>query len=309
LLASYYPEAAAQRFASELTHHRLRREIICNEISNRIVNLGGPVFVHRMKEVSGAAGTQVARAFIVMEAAFGLAAIKTRIDALDYKVPADTQTTMYAEIAELLRRVGLWFLTNVPPTADLGATVAQYRAGVDALRGTYSTLISKYELDERMTYIGRLMEAGVPEELAHDVAALPLWSRAPEIALLAHARSLDIDLVAGAYFAVGTTLELDRLRNLAARVSAGEHWDRLAVRRIADDLFASQRVLTEQALRQANGGKGRAEGVRAAKAWADSHAEALSRTKSFLHELERTGDLSIAKLTLANSQIRELARA
>jgi len=33
----------------------------------------------------------------------------------------------------------------------------------------------------------------------------------------------------------------------------------------------------------------------------------LARTKSFLDELERHGDLSIAKLTLANSQIHELS--
>ena len=33
----------------------------------------------------------------------------------------------------------------------------------------------------------------------------------------------------------------------------------------------------------------------------------LSRTREFLAELERTGDLSIAKLTLANTQIHELA--
>ena len=86
LLAQYYPNAVAERFAAELTHHRLRREIICDEISNGIVNLAGPVFVHRMKEVSGASGAQVARAFIVMEGAFGLGSIKASIDALDYKV-------------------------------------------------------------------------------------------------------------------------------------------------------------------------------------------------------------------------------
>ena len=40
---------------------------------------------------------------------------------------------------------------------------------------------------------------------------------------------------------------------------------------------------------------------------AHMNADALARTKSFLAELERTGDLSIAKLTLANSQIHELA--
>jgi glutamate dehydrogenase len=196
----------------------------------------------------------------------------------------------------------------VPANADLGETVARYRSGVDALRGTYSTLISQYELDERMAYIGRLMSDGVPEELAHDVAALPLWSRAPEIALLANVRDRDIDLVAGAYFAVGTLLGLDRLRGLAANIAVDQHWDRLAIRRIADDLFASQRALTDQALRgfAKEGARGRVEGVKAAEAWAQAHEDALSRTQAFLSELERT-DLSIGKLTLANSQIRELA--
>ena len=51
---------------------------------------------------------------------------------------------------------------------------------------------------------------------------------------------------------------------------------------------------------------GRAEGAEAVKMWAEEHADALERTRSFLGELERTGDLSIAKLTLANSQIHEL---
>ena len=312
VLAEYYPKLAAARFEGELRHHRLRREIICTAVTNKIVNLAGPVFVHRMKEVSGASAVRVARAFAVAEGAFGLEALKARIDTLDYKVPAETQTAMYAELAEMLRRIGLWFLTNVSVSADLRETTATYRAGVDALRGTYSTLISKYELDERMAYIGKLMEAGVPEELAHDVAALPLWSRAPEIAMLAHARGLDIDMVAGAYFAVGTILELDRLRDLGSRVSAEEHWDRLAIRRIVDDLFASQRALTDQALRESaeRSGRGaRAEGVRAAETWAGVHAEKIERTRNFLHELERGGHLTIAKLTLANSQIRELADA
>jgi glutamate dehydrogenase len=216
---------------------------------------------------------------------------------------------MYADIAELLRRLGLWFLSNVPPNADLAEAVALYRAGVEALRGTYSSLVSEYELQDRMSYIKMLMDAGVPEELAHDVAALPLWSTAPEIAQLAYARKLDVDLVAGAYFAVGTLLGLDRLRGLASHIGAEEHWDRLAIRRIVDDLFSSQRQLTAEALQAVNGNAGhnRADGVKIADAWAAAHAEKLGRTRNFLGELERTGDLSIAKLTLANSQIRELA--
>ncbi len=109
---------------------------------------------------------------------------------------------------------------------------------------------------------------------------------------------------------MGSTVGIDRLRALAGRIAAKEHWDRLAIRRIADDLFSGQRALTAEALSaldasQAHGN--RADGMAAVKAWSQTHAEPLGRAKAFLDALERSGDLSIAKLTLANSQIRELA--
>jgi len=165
-------------------------------------------------------------------------------------------------------------------------------------------------MDATTRRIRELEQAGVPHDLADDLAALPLWSTAPEIVRLAHARALDIDLVAGAYFAIGTMVGLDRLRGLAARIVAAEHWDRLAIRRIVDDLFAGQRALTAQVLAGFSGDKTdytRVDGVTAADAWAAAHADTLERTRNFLAELERTGDLSIAKLTLANSQIQQLS--
>jgi len=142
------------------------------------------------------------------------------------------------------------------------------------------------------------------------LGALPLMAAAPEIALLARTKSLALDLVAGAYFAMGSEVGLDRLRGLARRISGGEHWDRLAIRRINDDLFAGQRALTASALAMltpetAKGG--RVEGATAVRLWAEEKADALDRAKAFLDALERTGELSVAKLTLANSQIHELA--
>ncbi len=90
-LAGYFPPAAVKRLPQELQHHRLRREIISTVLANRIVNLAGPVFVPRMKEMSGAPTALVARAFVVAEGAFGLSALKSRIDALDYRVDANVQ--------------------------------------------------------------------------------------------------------------------------------------------------------------------------------------------------------------------------
>ena len=104
---------------------------------------------------------------------------------------------------ELLRRLGLWFLVNVPANADLGETIALYRAGVETLRGTFATLVSPYEAHDTEARIAHLRDAGVPLDIAEDVAVLPLLASAPEIVLLAAARKLPIDLVAGAYFALG----------------------------------------------------------------------------------------------------------
>ncbi len=309
-VAGYFPPAAVGKFHEELQKHRLKREIVADAIANRVINLAGPVFVARMKEMSGAPAARIVRAFAVADGAFGFRRLKTRIDALDGCMEPAAQIGMVADIAEILRRLGLWFITNIPADADLSQTVTLYRGAIDNLRGTFSSLISPYEAHDTEARIAQLVAAGAPPDVAEDVGVLPLTAAAPEIALLAHNRSLDLDLVVGAYFAMGAEVGIDRLRGLARRIAGGEHWDRLAVRRISDDLFAGQRALTAGALallppEKAKGGRG--EGVEAVKLWAASKTEALKRAKAFLDALERTGELSVAKLTLANSQIHELA--
>ncbi|HEY3637876.1 MAG TPA: NAD-glutamate dehydrogenase [Rhizomicrobium sp.] len=309
-LAAYFPTSAVTHFPEELIHHRLRREIIATVLANRIVNLAGPVFIPRIEEISSAPAARIARAFFMAVGALGLDTLRSRIDALDGKVAASVQLGAYNEIAELLRRLGLWFLINVPARADLGDTIARYRAGVETLRGSFSSLVSPYEAQDTERRIAELREAGMPMDIAEDVAVLPLLGGAPEIIMLAESRALPVDLVAGAYFAMGATIGLDRLRGLAGRIAGYEHWDRLAVRRIVDDLFSGQRALAADALagfESSAKGATREQGAEAVKRWEDARSDALSRTRSFLAELERSGELSIAKLTLANSQIHALA--
>jgi glutamate dehydrogenase len=306
-LAAYFPTQAAKSFAAELPQHRLKREIISTTLANRIVNLAGPVFVARMMEMSGASGAEVARAFTVAEGAFGLEALKKRIDALDGKTEAQVQIRLYTEIAEILRRLGLWFLSHVPPKDDLAASIALYRGGAEALRTGHQQFISAGQTEELEARVARFVAPGVPDELARDIALLPLLGVAPEIAQLARATSHDIAAVAALYFGVGAELGLDRLRLLAARISASEHWDRLAIRRLVDDLFAAQRALSQNLLAKLSGTATPQDAAKALQTWAQSQADALARTKSFLAALETSGDLSIAKLTLANSQIHKLA--
>ena len=307
VLAGYFPAQAAAQFAGELKTHRLKREIVSTTLANRLVNLAGPVFVSRMKEMSGASGAEVARAFVVAEGAFGLEALKARIDALDGTIAAGAQIQLYTEIADILRRLGLWFLNHASAKDELAATIALYRAGVEGLRGCYRTVISPEQAEHAQGRIARFAKDGAPADVARDIGLLPLLGVAPEIAQLARSTKHSLESVAVIYFGVGMLIGLDRLRLLAARIAPGEHWDRLAIRRLVDDLFSAQRALSRNLLGELPADASSDAARRAVESWAQAHHEALDRTRDFLAQLETSGDLSIAKLTLANSQVHKLA--
>jgi NAD-specific glutamate dehydrogenase len=63
-----------------------------------------------------------------------------------------------------------------------------------------------------------------------------------------------------------------------------------------DDLSASQRGI---AIKLLNSGTG-------VEDWAKSQGDVLERTRRFLNTLESSGELSVAKLMLASSQIQNL---
>jgi glutamate dehydrogenase len=302
LLTQYFPPLAAERFASELKRHPLAREIIATELANRTVNLAGPLFAHRMRELSNAPVWCAAHAFALADGVFGLSGLKARISALDLKIPAPMQNAMIAEIADLLRRLGLWFIVQLPP-CEMGDAIATYGAGFAALKGRFAGLVSRLDTQVVEERIASFEKAGIPKPVAEDVAVLPLLAAVPEIILLAQMQCVPAERAARLYFAMGALVGLDRLRTLAARIAARDHWDRLALHRIVDDLYAAQRLLAADALVHGGGGPER----ETVESWASLRRQDVERTVSFLSELERAGDATIAKLALANSQVQKLA--
>ena len=301
-LAGYFPPLAVERFSGELKRHRLAREIVATEIANQVVNLAGPLYPHRMRELSNAPLWCAARGFVLADGVFGLSVLKARICALDLKIPATTQNAMIGTIGELLRRLGLWFIVQ-PLPGSIGDVVARYRSGFVALKGRFSEFVSPLERAAVEAKIATFISENVPADIAEDVAILPLLAAVPEIVLLAGQEKVDAEQAAGLYFGMGALVGLDRLRALAGRIAATDHWDRLALRRIVDDLYSAQRLLAADAAR-----RGQQHGA-ALTAWADAHRADIDRTTGFLSELAAEGEASVAKLALANSQIQKLATA
>ncbi|MEQ1863636.1 MAG: NAD-glutamate dehydrogenase [Micropepsaceae bacterium] len=305
-LKAYFPVEAREKLPKGLQAHRLKREIIATVIANDMVNRGGPVFVHRLKEASASEASALARAYTMALHSFGIDKLADRINALDNKVPAAVQNSMHSKLALHLTRQTLWFLRHVPANVPIAEAIAPYAQGVDRLRGTFSTLVSLAEGKAIEDFIAELRAAGVPEDLSDDISVLPAMGATPDITRLSAETKLPLDMVAGAYFAAARTIGVDRLRLAAERMNLPEHWDRLAVRRLIDDLFVHQRELAARALDSRTTGENRRAGNAAVEAWAQGHREQVDRVGNLIGDLERSGTFTVARLTLAASQIRDL---
>jgi len=105
--------------------------------------------------------------------------------------------------------------------------------------------------------------------------------------------------VGSCYFAVGRRFHLDWLRQATSGVNLDTHWDRLAVAAIMEDLYGHQRDLAARIMRQANGA-----GI---DTWIEQHPQPVQRVETLIADLRQQGGLDLAKLAVANRELRSLS--
>ncbi len=301
-LVRYFPAPLGESYRAAIGRHRLRREIIATVVTNSLVNRVGPTFLSVTKEKTGLPASDIARAYAITRGVFELRLLWSAIEGLDNKVPAAAQTDMLAAINRLAERGTLWFLRNGTRPLDIALHIALYAPGVGLLAEALSQLVG--EADRRAMEARRdeLLGAGVPAPLAQRVAALDALAPGLDVARIAKSAARPVAEVGQVYFAVGARCHLDWLRGAMGGVSLDSHWDRMAVAAIQDDLFGHQRELTMSALN----GAATAAGETDLTAWIDGLGPAMQQTDALFADLKQGGSVDLARLAIANRQLRSL---
>ncbi|MEL7027925.1 MAG: NAD-glutamate dehydrogenase domain-containing protein, partial [Pseudomonadota bacterium] len=315
-LKVYFPKAL-HGFEAAMGRHRLRREIIATQLSNEIVNTCGPTFAYRLVESAGASWAEIARAFEIARSVFQLTAFGNAIDNLDNKAPAEALLNLYQEAAGVLRRQVYWLISTggvdrAGAEGGLRPVIERYRPGVAELKKSIHDVASPLEAAEIAARRGELMELGVPDSVADEAAVLGPMNAALNIVDLALKRGASVPATAQLYFAIGADLGVKSLKRTAASMHLEEHFDRLAVRRIIEDLALHQRDLADAALQLAPPAPEEPdpEWANAAVAeWREAHRSALTRFESVLGGIDLNANLGVGKLSLINRQLRELTSA
>ena len=229
-LDRYFPAALRERFEDAVQTHRLRREIIATQLSNAIVNRGGPTVIARLADATGADAPTIAAAYAAARDSFGLVALNAGVDALDTTVSGALQLSLYAELEELaMNRIG-WFIRNVSLDEEpLDAIIGRFREGVVAVEGALVDCLPDAAQALWRERIAQLTAQAVPETLGSRLAALPILVAAPDITLIAEEAKRSIRDVAATYFALDETFRLGALAAQGRDVAVADYYDRLAL--------------------------------------------------------------------------------
>jgi glutamate dehydrogenase len=294
-LERYFPARLKERFAAVIPRHPLKREIIATHVLNSMTNRVGPTFVHRLGEITGTTAPQIVRAYLAAREVFGLVALWQEIEALDSVVPDAVQAEMVLALRGLVTRATTWFLRSRRLNEPTEQQVARFAPAVQALRAGVAAGTAVSPRAEQW------VEAGVPRPLALQADAAEALFNALDIAEIADAGKLPLELTAQVHGGVGARLGLDAMRQQIEMLPAESYWQNLAKLALADDLTDLQRSIAQEALVRQAGSAGEV-----LNAWEQGNRQARERAQRLLAELREQPVGDLAMLSVALRELRNL---
>ncbi|MGP0013684.1 NAD-glutamate dehydrogenase [Pseudomonas sp.] len=299
-----FPPMLVSKFADAMRRHRLKREIVSTQIANDLVNHMGITFVQRLKESTGMSPANVAGAYVIVRDIFHLPHWFRQIEALDYKVSAETQLELMDELMRLGRRATRWFLRSRRNEQDAARDVAHFGPHLAALGLKLDELLEGPTREVWQARYQAYVQAGVPELLARMVAGTThLYTLLPIIEA-ADVSGHDAAEVAKAYFAVGSELDLTWYSQQISDLRVSNNWQAQARETFRDDVDWQQRAITISVLKLADAPQDMEARV---ALWLERNASMAERWRSMLVEIRAASGTDYAMYAVANRELMDLA--
>jgi glutamate dehydrogenase len=247
-VAMNFPQQLSKKYEPYLAHHRLRREIVANQLANMICNKMGATFIKRLYDETGSETFDIVKAFVAAHEIFEMDTFWRYIRKLDDSTPSHVQYQMMTDVVRLVRRATRWILRNRRLGIDIQECIAYFKDKVDELYVLLPDLLIGNERDRFKQLTNELKKQDVPEMLAQRVAGAGPMISSLDIIEASQTSPFTIKSVADMYFALGARLKLDWFRQELGVHPVANSWDALARAACRDDLDRQQRSITASIL-------------------------------------------------------------
>ncbi|MDX1461146.1 MAG: NAD-glutamate dehydrogenase, partial [Xanthomonadales bacterium] len=304
-LRLYFPRPLQERFADYMPQHRLRRELIATQVTNSLVNRMGVSFVLRMRDDTSATPAEVARAYTIARELFDARDFWRAVESLDNQVDAALQTRCLLGMWTLLRQATRWLANHPGHELDIQAMLDRLKPGMDQMTTFIADSLTETERAQVREAEEPLIEGGIPEALARQVALMPMLAPALDVVATAADRELPVQLVAGIYFSIGERLGLKWFRSHVEALTVKGQWHAHARGNLRDELFAHHRLLVERILD--NGFDD--ENVDLVDRWLQRHHDDVARVTEMVEDMRNLANMDYATLSVAVRSLSHLISA
>ncbi len=244
VLLHYFPAQLRDGFAGFAGRHRLRRDLVAAVIVNEVANRLGPAALGRLAGEAGpkdAGPVAVVRAAWLAGALFDLDPLCDAIDA----APASAGVRLDAllTVRRLHEEVTRALLGGTELDQPLGAAIAALRPGITVLAA-----LASEDAASGAVAVG-LRDAGLPDGLSAQVAAMPRLATAPAVVRLATRDGARLQDAAAAWAEAGRILGIEDLRDAITALPVRGPFGARAKAALLADLMQAQTALAGAVLR------------------------------------------------------------
>ena len=300
-----FPASLAKKYQIEISKHPLKRELIATQLANFVVNLVGPSFIYRLVDSTGASANDVVKAAVMAKDIFDIEKYWLQIEALDYKVSANTQAAMMTRLTRLLRRATRWLLRHQEGVMGFAEVQKLFAGQINAVRMMYPQKLPPDAQELFAEKFEGLVTDGVPEDLARDIVRYEFLFPATSFIDISKACGEKLSIVVEVYYAVGEELQLNWLGKMINQLRVGNNWQALARESYLDDLAWQQRILTANIVDSSDKSGSAASKV---QRWSQESAASLSRAKEMLELLKAEIDPNYAMFSVVLRELQTLAQ-
>lgn len=298
-----FPTILRERWAECIGNHRLRNEIVCNELANDLVNRAGFSFCFRLADALGVGPEEVARAWHLVFEVFNLDSTWRQVESLDYQLDSSIQYEMFHEINRLARRCSRWFLRNFRD-AETSKTIETMKSPLQNLVSGLAQIPDEELPEEFHLQFKALGDQGVDDSLARVIAASDLLFLMPGCVTNAAQAGLDVLTLFRYELQISQKLGVNWLMQFLIELNPGNRWQDLAREAHFFDLETLLRVLATKLATLSPEG----EPVAEVDSWLQGHQARVERFQRLLGDLRSgSGDLSVVTVCLAD--LKDLADA
>ena len=299
-----FPASLARRYLPVMKSHRLKQEIICNQLSNQLVTYMGYGFLYSMHNELDVEIEHIVNAYSVVIEVFNLPGLINQIREMDYVVDVRTQSYIKDRIVMLMRRAIRWLIHFTDNFSDIDSVIAIFKQYINGFYRRLPKLLQGKDHEQYLRSYNRLQQAGVNPVFANKVALMPYLYHALIVIDASRKTSMDIAHVSRFYFELIQQLDLIWFREAMDSYTVTNHWTALAKSSCKSDLDMFQSHLTIGSLQSVKKIK---NASLLAKEWVIENKEFHSNWNKILDQLRTSETVDFAVVTVAMKTLSDLA--